>query len=78
MFQKRAHPAFLTTKYFLFVNLFFRNGIYSEKRIAHDVFPLVEKWGVSAITIHGRSREQRYTKVLKGGKNITYYNGKKV
>jgi len=40
-----------------------RNGIYSEKRIAHDVFPLVEKWGVSAITIHGRSREQRYTKL---------------
>jgi len=40
-----------------------RTGIYSEKKIAHDVFPLVEEWGVSAITLHGRSREQRYTKL---------------
>merc|ERR1719270_2998474 len=40
-----------------------RNGIYTDKRIAHEVFPLVEKWGVSAITLHGRSREQRYTKL---------------
>ena len=29
------------------------------QRIAHDVFPLVEKWGAAAITLHGRSREQR-------------------
>ena len=40
-----------------------RTGIYTEKRIAHDVFPLVEEWGVSAITLHGRSREQRYTRL---------------
>ena len=40
-----------------------RNGIYSDKRIAHDTFPLVERWGVSAITLHGRSKEQRYTKL---------------
>merc|ERR1712227_592319 len=40
-----------------------RTGIYSEKKIAHDVFPLVEEWGVSAITLHGRSREQRYPKL---------------
>ena len=40
-----------------------RTGIYTEKRIAHDVFPLVEQWGVSAITLHGRSREQRYTRL---------------
>ena len=38
-----------------------RNGIYSDKRIAHDTFPLVERWGVSAITLHGRSKEQRCT-----------------
>ena len=40
-----------------------RTGIYSDKKIAHTVFPLVEEWGVAAITLHGRSREQRYTKL---------------
>jgi len=40
-----------------------RTGIYSDKSIAHDIFPLVESWGAAALTIHGRSREQRYTKL---------------
>ena len=40
-----------------------RTGIYSDKSIAHDIFPLVEEWGASALTIHGRSREQRYTRL---------------
>lgn len=40
-----------------------RTGIYSDKSTAHDIFPLVEEWGASALTLHGRSREQRYTKV---------------
>jgi len=40
-----------------------RTGIYSDKSIAHDIFPLVQEWGASSLTIHGRSREQRYTRL---------------
>jgi len=40
-----------------------RTGIYNDKNIAHDIFPLVEEWGAGAVTIHGRSREQRYTRL---------------
>jgi tRNA-dihydrouridine synthase 3 len=39
-----------------------RMGIYQNKPIAKDLLPKFEKWGASAVTLHGRSREQRYTK----------------
>lgn len=39
-----------------------RTGIYSNKSVAHELVPKFESWGASAVTIHGRSREQRYTK----------------
>lgn len=39
-----------------------RTGIYSDKSVAHELVPKFESWGASAVTIHGRSREQRYTK----------------
>lgn len=39
-----------------------RTGIYSNKSVAHELVPKFERWGASAVTIHGRSREQRYTK----------------
>merc|ERR1712226_359792 len=39
-----------------------RTGIYSDN-IAHEIFPLVEEWGASCLTLHGRSREQRYTRL---------------
>ncbi|XP_037824837.1 tRNA-dihydrouridine(47) synthase [NAD(P)(+)]-like [Lucilia sericata] len=39
-----------------------RTGIYADKSVAHDLMPLVEEWGAAAVTLHGRSREQRYTK----------------
>lgn len=39
-----------------------RTGIYSNKNVAHELVPKFESWGASAVTIHGRSREQRYTK----------------
>ncbi|KAM7352806.1 dihydrouridine synthase 3 [Cochliomyia hominivorax] len=39
-----------------------RTGIYADKSVAHDLLPLVEEWGAAAVTLHGRSREQRYTK----------------
>ncbi|KAL3282482.1 hypothetical protein HHI36_005665 [Cryptolaemus montrouzieri] len=40
-----------------------RTGVYSDERIAHKLAPNVRDWGVSLLTIHGRSREQRYTKM---------------
>ncbi|XP_075150165.1 dihydrouridine synthase 3 [Haematobia irritans] len=39
-----------------------RTGIYADKSVAHDLVPLVEEWGGAAVTLHGRSREQRYTR----------------
>uniref|UniRef100_A0A1A9V8B6 tRNA-dihydrouridine(47) synthase [NAD(P)(+)] n=1 Tax=Glossina austeni TaxID=7395 RepID=A0A1A9V8B6_GLOAU len=39
-----------------------RTGVYADKSTAHDIMPLVEEWGAAAVTLHGRSREQRYTK----------------
>ncbi|KAI9291892.1 FMN-linked oxidoreductase [Neoconidiobolus thromboides FSU 785] len=41
----------------------FRTGIYHEKKIAHTIIPLFEEWGCSLGTLHGRSRQQRYTKL---------------
>jgi len=40
-----------------------RTGIYSDKNTAHTLFPLVREWGAQALTLHGRSREMRYTKL---------------
>lgn len=39
-----------------------RTGVYANKSVAHDLLPKLEKWGAAAVTLHGRSREQRYTK----------------
>ncbi|RLU21635.1 hypothetical protein DMN91_006010 [Ooceraea biroi] len=40
-----------------------RTGVYMDKPIAHNLMPRFRDWGVSMITVHGRSREQRYTKL---------------
>jgi len=40
-----------------------RTGVYKDKNIAHNLFPKLEDLGVAALTIHGRSREQRYTRL---------------
>ncbi|KAL6259829.1 hypothetical protein P5V15_009740 [Pogonomyrmex californicus] len=40
-----------------------RTGVYIDKPIAHNLMPRFRDWGVSMITVHGRSREQRYTKL---------------
>ena len=39
-----------------------RTGI-TEKNIAHQLIPHFQDWGVSALTLHGRSKQQRYTKL---------------
>uniref|UniRef100_A0AAZ3PJ12 tRNA-dihydrouridine(47) synthase [NAD(P)(+)] n=1 Tax=Oncorhynchus tshawytscha TaxID=74940 RepID=A0AAZ3PJ12_ONCTS len=37
-------------------------GVQDKANIAHKLIPEMKKWVVSMITLHGRSREQRYTK----------------
>ncbi|XP_076035815.1 dihydrouridine synthase 3 [Oratosquilla oratoria] len=39
-----------------------RAAIYHDTRIAHSLIGQAKHWGVSLFTVHGRSREQRYTK----------------
>lgn len=39
-----------------------RTGIYENKCTAHTLVPKLRDWGVSMTAMHGRSREQRYTK----------------
>ena len=40
-----------------------RTGVYADKHIAHNLAPLsLKSWGASMVCIHGRSREQRYTR----------------
>ncbi|KAM6958851.1 tRNA-dihydrouridine(47) synthase [NAD(P)(+)]-like [Aplochiton taeniatus] len=40
-----------------------RTGVQEKTNVAHKLIPEMKKWGVSMITLHGRSREQRYTKL---------------
>lgn len=40
-----------------------RSGISKDQNITHNLIPMFKDSGVSLITIHGRSREQRYTKL---------------
>ncbi|TPX77392.1 hypothetical protein CcCBS67573_g01370 [Chytriomyces confervae] len=51
---KRTMPVPVTVK--------LRTGIMDSTNLAHKLIPLVKEWGASAVTVHGRSRQQRYTK----------------
>lgn len=39
-----------------------RMSIHTGDKVAHKFIPKCREWGASLVTLHGRSREQRYTK----------------
>ena len=40
-----------------------RTGYDMDKPTAHRLVPQLPGWGAAAVTLHGRSRQQRYTKL---------------
>lgn len=40
-----------------------RMGYYDSKRVAHELIPKMRGWGAAAVTLHGRTRQQRYSKL---------------
>ncbi len=39
-----------------------RKGYATDTPTAHNMIPKLHSWGAAAVTLHGRSRQQRYTK----------------
>jgi tRNA-dihydrouridine synthase 3 len=44
-----------------------RTGVHHRNWNAHKLLPRLRDWGVAMATVHGRSREQRYTKLADWG-----------
>ncbi|NWY64011.1 DUS3L synthase, partial [Erithacus rubecula] len=39
-----------------------RTGVQEKVNVAHKIIPRIREWGAALVTLHGRSREQRYTR----------------
>uniref|UniRef100_A0A7S0MSZ6 tRNA-dihydrouridine(47) synthase [NAD(P)(+)] n=1 Tax=Pyramimonas obovata TaxID=1411642 RepID=A0A7S0MSZ6_9CHLO len=39
-----------------------RIGWFDDQPVAHDILPNLRDWGAAAVTLHGRTRAQRYTR----------------
>ncbi|XP_040846708.1 tRNA-dihydrouridine(47) synthase [NAD(P)(+)]-like isoform X2 [Ochotona curzoniae] len=44
-----------------------RTGIQERVNLAHRLLPDLREWGAALVTLHGRSREQRFTKLADWG-----------
>ncbi|XP_047565160.1 tRNA-dihydrouridine(47) synthase [NAD(P)(+)]-like [Lutra lutra] len=44
-----------------------RTGVQERMNLAHRLLPELRDWGAALVTLHGRSREQRYTKLADWG-----------
>ncbi|KAJ2388224.1 tRNA-dihydrouridine(47) synthase [NAD(P)(+)]-like protein [Coemansia sp. RSA 2611] len=44
-----------------------RTGVMKNDNVAHKLVPQFEAWGAALVTLHGRSRQQRYTKLANWG-----------
>ncbi|KAJ7569210.1 hypothetical protein O6H91_01G067100 [Diphasiastrum complanatum] len=44
-----------------------RTGYFEGKNCAHSLIPEMHKWGATAVTVHGRTRQQRYSKLADWG-----------
>ncbi|KAJ1301782.1 hypothetical protein OPQ81_009011 [Rhizoctonia solani] len=44
-----------------------RTGIKDGRNTSHKLMPRLARWGVNAFTIHGRTRQQRYSKLADWG-----------
>lgn len=40
-----------------------RKGYYDDRPLAHTIVPCAADWGAAAVAVHGRTRQQRYTKL---------------
>ncbi|XP_065609847.1 tRNA-dihydrouridine(47) synthase [NAD(P)(+)]-like, partial [Cyrtonyx montezumae] len=40
-----------------------RTGVQEKRNVAHQIIPRIREWGAATLTLHSRSREQRYTRV---------------
>mmetsp|Transcript_1829 Transcript_1829/g.7099 ORF Transcript_1829/g.7099 Transcript_1829/m.7099 type:complete len:662 (-) Transcript_1829:95-2080(-) len=40
-----------------------RMGYFDNKRVAHEIIPKMVDWGLAGMTLHGRSRQQRYSRL---------------
>ncbi|KAM9516318.1 tRNA-dihydrouridine(47) synthase [NAD(P)(+)]-like [Guaruba guarouba] len=44
-----------------------RTGVQEKMNVAHKLIPRLREWGAAMVTLHGRSREQRYTRSADWG-----------
>ena len=44
-----------------------RVGYFDDRRVAREIIPRMASWGVAACTLHGRSRQQRYSRSADWG-----------
>lgn len=55
-------PSLLSLHTPLCVTPCYRKGYYDNADVAHELIPLMPGWGAAGVTLHGRTRQQRYSR----------------